>query len=384
MKILLHDLGSYTQKDMIYYLEKQGCTCRNLHYKLTDLYEDAFFERQFTKALKQDSYDFVMSTNFNPMLAKICAENGIKYLAWVYDAPINADRIEYYQYPTSYLFLFDRLEAERIKSLGGVNIFHLPLAVNPDRLGGISITREDSLRYGADISFIGQFYQSPLQGIMPLIGEYEQGYIDSLVQTQLKVYGYNFLEEMITDEFMERINGQLRQNGIRNETLKKRGLFYSINRQVTHTERLTLLNILGQYYHVKYYSTEKPESLSHLSYEGTAHYFSEMPKIFRLSRLNLNPTLKSIQSGIPLRALDILGCGGVLFSNYQPELADYFVDGEDVVMYESLEDALDKADYYLHHDELLQSIAHNGHEKAVTHFSYPDKISYMLKTAGIL
>lgn len=384
MKILLHDLGSYTQKDLIYYLEKQGCICRNLHYKLTDLYEDAFFERQFTKALKKDSYDFVMSTNFNPILAKICAENHIKYLAWVYDAPVNADRIEYYQFPTSYIFLFDRIEAERIKSLGGVNIYHLPLAINPDRLDRIPVTREDSLRYGADISFIGQFYRSPLRGIMPLIGEYEQGYIDSLVQTQLKVYGYNFLEEMISDEFMERINGKLRQNGVRNEILKKRGLFYSINRQVTHTERLTLLSILGQYYHVRYYSTEKPASLSHLSYEGTAHYFTEMPKIFRLSRLNLNPTLKSIQSGIPLRALDILGCGGVLFSNYQPELAEYFADGEDVIMYESLEDALEKADYYLRHDELLQSIARSGHEKAVAHFSYPDKISYMLKTAGVL
>lgn len=384
MKILLHDLGSYTQRDMIYYLEKQGCICRNLHYKLTDLYEDAFFERQFRKALKSDSYDFVMSTNFNPIIAKICAENKIKYLAWVYDAPINVDKIEYYQYPTSYIFLFDRLDAERVKKLGGINIFHLPLAVNQKRLDKIHITKKDALLYGADISFIGKFYESPLQNFMSLIGDYEKGYIDSLVQTQLKVYGYNFLEEMITDEFMDRINGQLLQNGVRDELLKKRGLYYSINRQITHTERLTLLNLLGQFCKVRYYSTEEPASLSHLSYGGTAYYFSEMPKIFRLSRLNLNPTLKSIPSGIPLRALDILGCGGVLFSNYQPELAEYFVDGEDVIMYESLEDALDKADYYLHHDELLQVIARNGYEKAITHFSYPDKISYMLKTAGIL
>lgn len=383
MKILLHDLGSYTQKDMIYYLEKQGCICRNLHYKLTDLYEDAFFESQFRKALRKDSYDFVMSTNFNPMIAKICAENGIKYLAWVYDSPVNADRIEYYQYPTSYIFLFDRLDAERIRNLGGINIFHLPLAVNPDRLNRIHITKEDTLRYSADISFIGKFYQSPLQNIMPLIGDYERGYIDSLVQTQLRVYGYNFLAEMITDEFMDRINEYLRQNGS-NEKLLKRGLYYSINRQITHTERLTLLNLLGQAYKVRYYSAEEPASLSHLSYGGTAYYFSEMPKIFRLSRLNLNPTLKSIQSGIPLRALDIMGCGGALLSNYQPELAEYFVDGEDVIMYESLEDALDKAAYYLEHAELLETIARNGYEKVITQFSYPDKISHMLKTAGIL
>lgn len=384
MKILLYDLGSYTQSDMIYHLEKQGCTCRNLRYKMRDLYEDAFFERKFEENLKKDSYDFVMSTNFNPIVAKICNRNNIKYLAWIYDSPINIDRIEYYQYPTSYTFMFDRVEVEKLKSLGGVNIFHLPLAVNPDRLGTISITREDSLRYSADISFVGQFYQNPLENIRMLLTQYEQGYIDALVETQLKIYGYNFLEEAVTDDFIERVNEQLHKQGIQGETLKKRGLIQSVNRQITHLERLALLNLLGQFHKVTYYSAEKPESLSHLQYGGTAYYFSEMPKIFRLSKLNLCPTLKSIQSGIPLRALDILGCGGVLFSNYQPELAEYFNDGEDVIMYESIEDALVKADYYLRNEDLLHTIAQNGYQKAITHFSYPDKISQMLKTAGIL
>ena len=383
MKILLYDLGSYTQNDMIYHLEKQGCTCRNIRYKVQDLYEDDFFESKFEENLKKDSYDFVMSTNFNPIVAKICNRNNIKYLAWVYDSPINIDRIEYYQYPTSYIFLFDRVDVERVKDLGGINIFHLPLAVNPDRLKTIHITKEDSLRYSADISFIGQFYQSPLENIRMLLTQYEQGYIDALVETQLKIYGYNFLEEAVTDDFIERVNEQLRKQGIQGEPLKKRGLIQSVNRQITHLERLALLNLLGQSYKVTYYSAEKPESLSHLQYGGTAYYFSEMPKIFRLSKLNLCPTLKSIQSGIPLRALDILGCGGVLFSNYQPELAEYFNDGEDVIMYESIEDALVKADYYLRNENLLHTIAQNGYQKAITHFSYPDKISQMLKTAGI-
>ena len=384
MKILLFDLGSYTQKDIIYYLKKQGCTCRNLLYKIVDLYEDDFLERKFEENLKKDSYDFVMSTNFIPIIAKICARNNIKYLAWSYDSPINTDKIEYYQYPTSYIFLFDRIEVERVKNLGGVNIFHMPLAVNPDRLGTIHITKEDCLRYGADISFIGQFYKSPLEEIRPLLDQYQKGYIDALVETQLRIYGYNFLEEAITDDFTEKVNEQLRRQGVEIETIKKRGLIYAINKKITHMERLALLNLLGQSCKAKYYSSEKPESLSHLQYGGSAYYFTEMPKIFRLSKLNLNPTLKSIQSGIPLRALDILGCGGVLFSNYQPELAEYFNDGEDVIIYESIEDALVKADYYLRQDDLRQTIAQNGYQKAITHFSYPDKISQILKIAGIL
>ena len=93
-----------------------------------------FFERKFREQLAQGSYDFVMSTNFFPLVAKICFDQHIKYISWIYDSPINAERIEYYQYPTSYIFLFDRIETERIIRLGGQNIYHLPLAANFERL----------------------------------------------------------------------------------------------------------------------------------------------------------------------------------------------------------------------------------------------------------
>ena len=384
MNILLYDIGSYTQKDLIYHLEQRGCHCTNILYEPIDHYNDDFFEKKFEEQLLKSNYDFVMSTNFSPIVAKICNRHNMKYLAWVYDSPINTDHIEYYQYPTSFIFLFDRIEVERIISLGGINIYHMPLAINPIRLNQITISEEDKLLYSADISFIGKMYDSPLKHLMTVQSTYDKGYIDGILNAQIKVYGYNFIEEMITDELLTRMNQPLLQHSIIAEPLTRRSLAHSIATQITRTERLALLNLLGQFHHVSYYSAEQVESLSHLSYGGTAYYFRNMPKIFKLSKLNLNPTLKSIQSGIPLRALDILGCQGVLFSNYQPELAEYFEDGVDVIMYESIEDALCKADYYLEHDDLRTQIAQNGYQKALTHFNYPSQITNMLKIAGII
>ncbi len=383
MKILLYDIGSYTQKDLIYYLERQGCTCRNILYKHRDFYQDSFFEYHFEKLLLADDYDFVMSTNFSPIVAKICNSHNKKYIAWVYDSPINVDHIEYYQYPTSYIFLFDRIEAQRVTDLGGVNIYHLPLAVNPNRFTRVEIGGDDIATYSADISFIGQFYNSVLKQIMNQIDAYDSGYIDAICESQFRIYGYNFVEEMVSDELISRINKRLEEHGTINE-LTKRGLIYNINRHITHTERIVLLNMFEKRYNVKYYSGEQSEFLSRSKYCGTAHYYSEMPKIFRLSKLNLNPTLKSIQSGIPLRALDILACKGALMSNYQPELAEYFTDGEDVIMYDSIEDALCKADFYLKNEDIRSQIVENGYQKVLTYFSYPDKIEAMLKTADIL
>ena len=88
-----------------------------------------------------------------------------------------------------------------------------------------------------------------------------------------------------------------------------------------------------------------------------------MPYIFHNSKINLNITSKTIESGIPLRVFDILSCGGFCLTNYQPEIARYFTDGEDLVMYSSMEDLVDKVAYYLEHDEEREQIARNGYEK---------------------
>ena len=100
--------------------------------------------------------------------------------------------------------------------------------------------------------------------------------------------------------------------------------------------------------------------------------------MFKASKINLCPVLKANKSGIPLRALDVMGAGGFLLSSYQPELYEYFLDGEECVMYTSLEDAVDKAYYYLRNDELRMAIARAGKEKIRQQFRYEDRIRVIL------
>ncbi len=383
MKILLYDMGSYIQKDMIYFLEKAGYSCTNILYKFTGPEYDEFFYRKFTKILNHTCYDCVMSTNFNFQVAKICYENNIKYISWIYDSPIDTTDIEYYQYPTNYIFLFDRIETERICKLGVNNIYHMPLAVNTDRLSQIHISPMDHKLYAAPISFIGQFYDTPeLALFFNSMDNYCKGFLDAMVDTQLHIYGYNFIEDSLSDALLQYINALLKVQGKRME-VSKRALTYNIERLVTRNERLILLQLLGKISDVHYYSTSQPEQLAHLTYGGTASYFSVMPKIFRLSSLNICPTLKSICSGIPLRALDIMGSQGTLFSNYQIELAENFIDGKDVIMYDSIENAIEKAEYYLCHPELLQEISKNGYSKVVALYNYPSKLKEIFTLAGL-
>lgn len=67
-----------------------------------------------------------------------------------------------------------------------------------------------------------------------------------------------------------------------------------------------------------------------------------MPKVFKCSKVNLNISLKTIRTGIPLRILDILASGGFVISNFQEELAEYFRLGEEIITYGDIEEL-----YYL-------------------------------------
>ena len=165
------------------------------------------------------------------------------------------------------------------------------------------------------------------------------------------------------------INASFKTIGQTGVSLNHRGLTYAIATEITHLERSFLLEQCGELWDTRFYAS-KPYDLKSAKLCGPVKYSDEMPCVFRYSKLNLCPTLKCIQSGIPLRALDIMGSRGVLLSNWQPELAEYFEDGKDCIMYESMED-------------LRKQIAVNGYQKVKENFSYPQRIRTLFHTAGI-
>ena len=94
----------------------------------------------------------------------------------------------------------------------------------------------------------------------------------------------------------------------------------------------------------------------------------------------MNITLKIIQSGIPLRALDIMGAGGFLLSNFQPELNEYFEDGVEFASFNSAEEAYEKATFYLKNDDIRENIASRGREKVARDFSYKKMMDIIFDT----
>jgi len=388
MRLLVFEwgAGTYTHDDVADAFTRMNIEFNTVSYAFSDLNEDEFFEWRFGKCIDEGEYDAVYSTNYFPLVAKCCHERKIKYISWSYDNPLDVPQIEdTLGFPENFVFLFDRIQVQKYLGMGFNNVYHLPLAVNTDRLDKIRLTSGELSKYSADISFVGKLYESPIQKYKALMDDYSKGYIDSIIKAQGKLYGCYLVDEMLTDDFIDRINKHIKS--IKEDTefqLNREALSYAIGAQVTREERLLLLRLLGMHNQVKLYSREDNELLrGYVQYSGSCGYLKEMPKIFKASKINLNITLKVSQSGIPLRVMDILGSGGFLLSNYQMEIAENFVDGQDVVLYESVEDAYEKAAFYLQHDELRKQIAENGYRVVKENFDYITQLTKIFNTCGL-
>lgn len=385
MKLLLYDMGAYTQQDIMEAFDKMGIAYRNILYKLPDLSKDAYFERRVKELMERETYTAVFSVNYYPVLARICREEDLPYISWSYDSPIKIENIEEtLGYSTNYVFFFDRAECEKYQKAGYGNVYHMPLAVNTGRLDMITVGTKEKEKYACDVSMVGQLYESVLPILMQPLGEYEKGYLTAAVETQLKLYGSYLLPRVITEELVQQMNTCYEKIGQKTLKLEREGLIITVAKQVTHLERVLLLDCLSENYKVHLYGPDRGEDLPCVQWKGSAGYFDEMPKVFKSSKVNLNISLKCISSGIPLRALDIMGSGGFLLTNYQPEIGEYFVDGEEVVMYTSLEDAVEKCVYYLEHAAERMEIAKRGYQKVRECFKYEDRLRSMLQTAGVL
>ncbi len=383
MRILIYDWESYFQYDIKQLSKEKGISFDCFYWKFIDKNNDDKFENWFSQKFDLKKYDCLFSVDYWPLLSKVAQRNGIHYVAWSYDNPLNVINIEEtLGNPVNTVIFFDRVQMQNYKNKGFNTVHYMPLAVNTSRLENVKLSGEEKSYYGADVSFVGSLYESRLHDIKNIVDEYSNGYIEAVVRAQQNLYGCYLFDEVITQSFIDSINSMIKKDHPESHfVLLKEALTFAMASEVTRKERIALLTLLGRRYNVKLYSFHSSQLLQGVDCRPPVNYVSEMPKVFMASKINLNPVLRCIQSGIPLRALDVMGTGGFLLSSYQPELDEYFLNDEEMVMYESIEDATEKTNYYLQHDDIRERIAQKGKKKIAENFSMSDRLDSIMNLA---
>lgn len=370
LKLLFYQWDSVCEPGLEKILKKNNVEYCVLNKKVKDYHADSEFSLEFLQVVHGKQINAVFSFDYFPIISILCEINRIPYISWIYDCPMRT----LYSYTIvnkmNYIFCFDRNYSFYLQQLGARNCVRYPLAADSERMEIVKSTNsmEKKKKYDCDISFVGNLYNDKKNRLRNAkLTEYTKGYLDGIIEAQLKVYGYNFIRETLSDEIIEEIVeacqlqlGDMYYHDFRQMTADTIGM------EVSARERERILRQLGELFEVDFYSGSKlldDYKKLKIRERGYADYEKDMPYIFCNSKINLNITSKTIESGIPLRVFDILSCGGFCLTNYQPEIAEYFVDGEELVMYTSIEDLVEKVAYYLEHDEEREQIARNGYEK---------------------
>ena len=396
MHILMYRWKAYNYRDIEQTFLLLGHTVDNIEQELGSYDVSPEFERVIEEKIRGTHYDMVFTVNYFPLISNVCERTGVKYVSWTCDNPLISMYHESVFHACNYIFTFDKTNYLEFRGMGVKHIWYLPLAVDTERMDALlgapekperrNATQDSEMRkYRGDVAFVGSLYErNSYDKIKNRLPEYLRGYFDAVMEAQLNISGANIVEPMLTTNILEQLQEyfQLEKS---EGSFSDLGLIFQttvLGFKIAEIERRRALIELSKHYKVNVYSNSDVSDLLRIQYCGSVDYWSEMPKVFRMSKINLNFTIPNIKSGIPLRIWDVLGCGGFLLTNYQAEIPYFFKEGEDLVCFDGLEDLCEKVGYYLEHEEERKRIAWNGYRKVREKHSYIERIHTILDTVA--
>lgn len=397
MKILFYRYGNICEPDIIEAFQRLNIEvieeCSEMtNKKLTGAQQVDLLQKQYQSCVASEPFLFIFSVNYFPSIAEFCHIIQIPYVCWTVDCPVLELFSNSIKYNTNFIFLFDYAQYEYFQPQNPDHIFYLPLATNVRRWDQILHSDRNTISYQNDaacrdnISFVGSLYTEKCKYNDLKLSPYADGFLTGLMEAQLRLYGCNFIEDALTPQIIAEVKAAANHFYSPEQTFTNTDAYVVANDYIgfklAEQERIRTLNLLANYFDVNLYTRSDTRPLKNVHVKGGVQTLTEMPLVFANSRINLNITMRPIQTGLSLRVYDIMGCGGFLMTNFQSELTEYFTIGQDLESYGSPEELVDKCAYYLEHEEERLSIARNGYEKVKGFHTYDHRIKAMICEIG--
>ena len=381
MKILMYRWKAYNYKDIKYTFEKLGYEIEEVYQVLLNYDVDEEFAAKLRKMIKSETYEFFFTVNYFPLISNVCEECGLLYVCWSCDNPLISMYHKSVFNSVNRIFLFDLTNVEEFKGMGVENVFHLPLAVDTNRLDYLFSNSTDLEAYKNNISFVGSLYEKNSYDKMEYtLPEYLRGYFEATMEAQKDLQGINIIDRMLTPEILMELESYFELEKSE-DSLSDLNLIFSVTTlgfKIAEKQRRSIMIELSKHHDVSIYTNSNVHDLIKVNYRGSVDYWSEMPKVFKESKINLNMTIPNIKSGVPLRVYDVLGAGGFLISNFQAEMPMFFENEKHFVWYYNQRDLFEKVDYYLKHEDERQRIARAGQDFVRKNCTYEARIQEML------
>ena len=371
--------------DIIWGVLENDLECEQLYIECgTNDYDEKEIQK-ISDYIRKVKADIVITMNFCPSVSKACFDTGIPYASWIYDAPVQAIYHDEAKRDTNYFFVFDKYLLETARKLGLKNSFYLPLAANVTRMGTIDLTKEDEKKYSCDISFVGSCYNDDrfmiYRNLVPSAMQSEID--DSLQRISGQWDGMDRIHDSMSSELIAALEIVMHDNGV---------FLHDLTTQMYFEEGLMPLALAGSERHKmmeklagfspRWYGSgaADKDKIPGVAYYPRLNYEEELPKAYYFSKINLSTTLHSITSGLSLRVFDIIGAGGFILTNYQPEAEELFEVGKELIVYHDFNELKELTDFYLRNERARLQVLSRGYKRLCGEYTYPIAVKKIMNT----
>ena len=132
-------------------------------------------------------------------------------------------------------------------------------------------------------------------------------------------------------------------------------------------------------------NSEHLEINGSVPFEGMCNLYSNMALSLNIIELKNTYILKNPIYKMHLRSFEIPMCGGLQITSYNNEIASYFEDGKEIILYRTDEELIDKCHYYLdnkHNKEILK-MKKAAYERAKNEHTWYNRFQRVLKEINI-
>lgn len=144
-----------------------------------------------------------------------------------------------------------------------------------------------------------------------------------------------------------------------------------------HRHRTDFLNALGELL--------KKNRINYRFEDGRFLDFDAQIELIQKSKININFGCAADRDGerswgLPERCYGIPACGGFLLSDERLHGRDDFVEGDEIVMFNSLDECMQKIIYYIKADTERRRIAENAHKRVLNEHTYKHRAEKLTTT----
>lgn len=371
-----------TKLDIPLALEELGYQVSFIDTMLSDSFENDIIKEKIRQKLYSDNFDGVISFNFYPYVSEICESLNVPYIAWLYDSPVMYAYTPSILNKCNYIFCFDKKFCKDLIHVGINKVYYMPLAANTARLNSLTMTDDEFQKYNHNVTFVGRLFQdNNFNKFYNKIDSTYMSYFNNLFQLQYMTPDHNIFYTTLSINAINYLEKIIPNNLCTDYPLCNVSKCYSdimLSRKYTELERTNTLNLISKFQTIHMYTDSDTSMLTNVINMGGIESINEAPKLFYSSKINLNFTQITIQSGLPLRIFDIMGNGGFLLSNAQNDFSDLFIPGEEVILYHNNEELIELINYYLAHEKERIEIAYNGYQKINTQHTFTNRLEQMI------